>query len=150
MTYGGKSGEFFKLFPFLTTLILSDKYILRSRYSKLTDKQFEILWYDYTARTRSVEGLSNLQKITYYEFLFGRGLRYISTGGLVMNSTFKSVFPVFASRKIFSTLIHQKDADVLNYKVFNRVLEKCTCFCKKNKIRRVLFSKNHSFFNTIL
>lgn len=35
-----------------------------------------------------------------------------------MNSCFKSVFPVFASRNIFNYLIKQRANDVLTYKVF--------------------------------
>ncbi|MEW0240292.1 hypothetical protein AB0W03_21245, partial [Escherichia coli] len=80
--------------------------------------QFDYVYADFLKKVSKVECIDSLQKITYYEFLYGRGLRYITTGAIVMNSCFKSVFPVFASRNIFNYLIKQRANDVLTYKVF--------------------------------
>ncbi|MDN0849971.1 hypothetical protein FCX36_17955 [Escherichia coli] len=118
MTFGGKKGEFYKLFPSITSSFVDAKMLLRKRYRKLNAKQFDYVYADFLKKVSKVECIDSLQKITYYEFLYERGLRYITTGAIVMNSCFKSVFPVFASRNIFNYLIKQKANDVLTYKVF--------------------------------
>ncbi|HHZ6181262.1 TPA: hypothetical protein ACWK4N_004712, partial [Escherichia coli] len=118
MTFGGKKGEFYKLFPSITSSFVDAKMLLRKRYRKLNAKQFDYVYADFLKKVSKVECIDSLQKITYYEFLYGRGLRYITTGAIVMNSCFKSVFPVFASRNIFNYLIKQRANDVLTYKVF--------------------------------
>ncbi|RFU90117.1 MULTISPECIES: hypothetical protein [Citrobacter] len=118
MTFGGRLGEFFKFFPSLTPLLMTPEKLLRKRYRKLNDEQFAFVYKDFCDKSKEYSSLDDLQKVTYYEFLYGRGLRYITTGAVVMNSCFKSVFPVFASRNIFNYFISKKAKEILNYSVF--------------------------------
>lgn len=119
--FSGFSGELLKLFPFMLKFVMNERLLLRRRYQKLNNDEFSLIWEDYLAKGEIFKDLDGLQKVSCYEFLYGRGLRYITTGSLVMNSMYKSVFPVFASRKIFSCLISESSSDMSKYKTFFKI-----------------------------
>lgn len=133
MSFGGKLGEFYKLFPFLTPLLLKPEYLLRKRYRKLSDEQFNYVLEDFHNKTSKINGIDPLQKVTYYEFIYGRGLRFITSGALVMNLCFKTTIPLFASRNIFNYFINKKAADILTYKTFHEVWKNQDAFYRNMK-----------------
>lgn len=121
MNHGGKKGEFLKLFPNLSSVLLDSKKLLNYRYSKVEENKRKLVIEDFYNKKNEYSKLDELQKVTYYEFLYGRGLRYITTASINMNGLFKTVVPVFASRYIFSVLIQQKESDTLTYKTFHKI-----------------------------
>lgn len=111
----GILGSIFKMFPFLYKLPISDRFILRKRYSALDDKQFSRLWQSYNERTKGLP-LDNYQKVTFYETLYGRAARYVVNGGnITANQIFTDV-PVFMSKKVFNSFIFNSFYDAVNYK----------------------------------
>ncbi|EHN71536.1 hypothetical protein [Aliivibrio fischeri] len=121
MTHGGKKGELLKLFPQFSHIMLSPDSLIKSRYSKVSDNLKELILSDYYEVSKNIMELDALQRVTYFEFLYGRGLRYITTASIFMNGIFKSIAPIFASRYIFSILVRQNSSDTLNYKTFNKI-----------------------------
>ncbi|EGS6500258.1 TPA: hypothetical protein GRI54_21270 [Vibrio parahaemolyticus] len=117
----GIKGEFVKIFPSMLTKTSSPKEILRTRYKKVDDNLFSLLYEDFLSKTENLNSIDDYNKVTYYEFVYGRGLRYITTGAVVMNSIFKTVVPCFANKKIFSALINNHASRVANYTVFSEV-----------------------------
>lgn len=133
MSFGGKLGEFYKLFPFLSSSFLKPEYLLRKRYKKLNNQQFKYVLEDFYNKTSKINAIDSLQKVTYYEFIYGRGLRFITSGALVMNLCFKTTIPLFASRNIFNYFINQKASDILTYKTFYKVWKNEDDFYRKMK-----------------
>ena len=123
MTHGGKIGEIYKLFPSLTVLFLDSKTLVNNRYSKVDQGLRNLVISEFESKTSNVEGIDELHKVTYFEFLYGRGLRYITTASIGMNGLFKTIVPVFATRYIFSVLVSQRARKTLNYTVFNKIWE---------------------------
>lgn len=120
-TFSGKFGEVLKIFPYLTSVFLNSEDLIRRRYSKVSGDCIELVVDDFRERTKDLDCLDDLQKAIYYEFVYGRGLRYITTASVCMNGIFKTVVPTFASKYIFSTLVSNKFRDVICYSVFNEV-----------------------------
>ncbi|OQQ01858.1 hypothetical protein BK412_15970 [Vibrio campbellii] len=114
-------GEFLKLFPNALDKQTSTKEILRTRYKNLDESLFLILYEDFLLKTNHLHNIEPNNKVTFYEFIYGRGLRYITTGALVMNSLFKTVVPCFAHRVIFSSLIRNETKQIANYTIFNKI-----------------------------
>ncbi|WP_341488789.1 hypothetical protein WAX86_10795 [Photobacterium damselae subsp. damselae] len=121
MTHSGKKGELLKLFPTFTTGNLTAEKLLEARYCKVDEKLRTLVVNDFHKVIENIYELDELQKVTYFEFLYGRGLRYITTASLCMNSIFKTIVPVFASRYIFSILVQQNAKDTLTYKTFQKI-----------------------------
>lgn len=117
----GLKGELFKLLPSLLPYCVSSKDILRSRYKSLDDYEFQFLYIDFKEKTKHLDNIDELSKVTFYEFLYGRGLRYITSGAIVMNSLYKTIVPCFSHKEIFSSLLKCKVSDVLTYKVFSKI-----------------------------
>ncbi|EJD6411269.1 hypothetical protein M0L70_RS16470 [Providencia rettgeri] len=121
MTFGGIKGEILKIFPSLTPCVTSPESLLRKRYRNVSTHLFSLIQKDFNEKTQALVNISELQKVTYYEFLFGRGLRYITTGAINMNSVFKTISPVFASRHIFCYFISKSSSELLSYKAFKQL-----------------------------
>ncbi|MBY6208225.1 MULTISPECIES: hypothetical protein [Halomonas] len=120
--FKGTLGEFLKIFPkFYDYLNISDRYVLRSRYRELGEKDFDMLWEDYKKKTDILCDEDPYTKVTFYEFFYGRGGRYISTGGIVMNSLFFNVVPAFCSKSSLNYFFNQKMTDALEFKTFKKV-----------------------------
>ncbi|EMV4497043.1 hypothetical protein AAC861_001619 [Vibrio cholerae] len=121
MTHAGKKGEILKLFPFVSEYFLDSGSLLNSRYHKVSENLKDLLFEEFEEKTKNVLNVDELQKVTYFEFLYGRGLRYITTASIYMNSLHKTIVPVFASRYIFSVLVTQSSKDTLRYKTFIKI-----------------------------
>lgn len=146
MSFSSWKGEILKLFPFLNRYFLDEYALLRSRYKKLSDTEFDYVLIDFNEKVSKIHGIDPLQRVTYYEFLYGRGLRYITSGALVMNSVYKTVFPVFASRKIFSSLVRENADDVICYRVFHKIWSNCNSLAKKIRSEGLYSPKTKPFF----
>ena len=159
-------GELAKLFPFLISKNDSCFRILRSRYKLVSNQGFEKIYSDFIEKTKHLVDLDEINKITFYEFLYGRGLRYITTGALVMNSMFKTVVPCFVDKEIFQISIYQDSKNVLKYRYFSKIWENNEEFYRKllsegmyspatspslipffNLVGRVVTNKIPKFFN---
>ena len=53
-----------------------------------------MLYQDFCERTVGLE-LDDYAKVTYYEFLWGRGARFINNGALIMNGPIRYSCPYF-------------------------------------------------------
>ncbi len=121
--YGGPMGSILKLFPWLYHLRFSVRSILRRRYKALTDEVFERLMADYHRHTDHLE-LDDYQKITYYEFIYGRGGRYAVSGGNIVAGQCYTIVPFFLIRESFDILISQRYVDTVQYRQVGRIWSK--------------------------
>lgn len=121
INFKGKRGEVLKLFPFLYSVInLKAKTLMRLRYKELTGKEFTILWQDFVKRTDSL-ALTDYQKVTYYEFLYGRGGRYTIFGSNILAAQFFTVVSPFATRGIFDSFIQQNYGKAVSYNLLKKL-----------------------------
>ncbi|WP_199611278.1 asparagine synthetase B family protein [Flocculibacter collagenilyticus] len=118
--FQGWLGELFRIFPILYSLPLSAKYILFKRYSKLNKKEKEVLYSDFQNKTKGLS-LTDYQKVTYYEFVYGRGARLAVNGGNIIGGQFFTVIPVFTKLSIFEPLLLQSHAKGIQFKLINKI-----------------------------
>lgn len=116
--FGGLVGEMFKIFPGVYKHIgISDKYILRNRYKNLSKQNFEYLYEDYLEKTALIKKCV-YSKVSFYEVFYGRGARYMSTGGIVMNSLYYSVFAPFLSKSYLNYFFSKDFDSIVDYSQF--------------------------------
>lgn len=116
INFKGKRGELLKLVPFVYRFInFSAHKLLRLRYKELTNGEFEILWQDFKVKTANLE-LNDYQKVTYYEFVYGRGGRYTVFGSNVLAAQFFTIVSPFASRIVFDSFIQQDYSRAVSYR----------------------------------
>ncbi len=118
--FSGKLGEVLKLFPFFYRFGFSAQFIMRKRYQSLNDSEFEVLKNDFLFRTSNLN-LSEMQKVTYYEFVYGRGARFITTGSQVMNGTCKTVISPFAFPVVFKSMLLSVSPKTMEYKTLQEI-----------------------------
>lgn len=134
INFKGKRGEILKLFPFMYGVInFKSQTLMRLRYKELSDKEFAILWQDFTKRTQNLL-LTDYQKVTFYEFLYGRGGRYTIFGSNVLAAQFFTVVSPFASRNIFDSFIQQDYRSAVNYRSLKKVWGKAAVKYKTVKV----------------
>ncbi|WP_286233198.1 hypothetical protein [Thalassotalea sediminis] len=134
INFKGVQGELLKIFPWVYPLLKWDaRKILRKRHSVLTDEEFEVIYNDFHQKTSSL-ALDDLQKVTYYEFLFGRGGRYAVFGSNILCAQFFSVVSPFAQKHIFNAVIHQNFYDSIKYKSMKRLWRNLPEKYKKEKV----------------
>lgn len=122
VSFKGFFGEIYKLFPKLYDIIkISDYSILKNRYKKLNDREFEVVFKDYKEKTSLIAEFSDYTKVTFYEFFYGRGARYISTGGIVMNSLCFNVCVPFSSRSSLNYFFARPFTEAVEYRTFKEV-----------------------------
>lgn len=121
INFKGKRGEILKLLPATYRFFnFKAQTLLRLRYKELSQDEFEILWYDFKAKTEPLE-LDDYQKVTYYEFLYGRGGRYTIFGSNILAAQFFTVVSPFATRKVFDSFIQQDYSEAVSYKALKRI-----------------------------
>lgn len=119
---GGLIGELFKLFPFLFYFDwLDDEAVLKRRYKTLTAQQFDFVRDDYRHRTANLRTNDPFVKLTYYEFVYGRGARYVINGGNITAGQVYTVIPVFTDLRIFHTFLSQPMLDSVTYNFIAQV-----------------------------
>jgi len=134
LNFKGLQGELFKIFPWYYSLLNWDaKKILSKRHSTLSEDKFLLLFKDFTDKTASLE-LNDTQKVTYYEFLFGRGGRYAIFGSNILSAQLFTVVSPFAQRKIFNTVIHQNFYEGITYKTMKALWKKMPIKYTKEKV----------------
>lgn len=112
---GGVVGVIFLLFPWLYNLPLSSRFLLKRRYKGLDDYNFNLLVTEFNNETNGLD-FDNLQKVVYFEAMFGRGGRFIVNGGNIAASQFFTVVSPFANTEVFQTLLSQDFRRVVSYK----------------------------------
>jgi hypothetical protein len=121
MYIGGVLGELYRFFPLLYTLKRVDaQFILKRRYHKLTAEEFAVFFDDFCLRTDHL-ALDDYAKVTYYEFIWSRGARFVNNGALTLNGQFAMIVPLFANPVVFSTLIKQNFAQTIRFKTVNKI-----------------------------
>jgi len=135
---GGILGELYRFFPYLYTLRkVSAKYIFSRRYKSLSDEEFSLLYNDFCEKTAALS-LDGYAKVTYYEFLWGRGARFINNGALLLNGQFRTIVPVFAMPVVFNSLVQEKFSRTIRYKTIGKVWERVG-----DKYKRVKFESGY-------
>jgi len=118
---GGIKGELYRFFPILYTLRpVTARYILSRRYGNLSPEVFELFYSDFQERTQNLD-LDDYAKVTYYDFIWGRGARFVNNGALLMNGQFAHVVPVFSDPIIFSSLIKENFKQTIRFKMVDRI-----------------------------
>ena len=116
LNFKGKLGEIFKILPWYYRLLKWDaETILRKRNQVLSEEEFALFYQDYKERTDHL-ALDDYQKITYYEFLFGRGGRYAIYGSNILAAQVFTIVSPFSHRVILTSLLHQEFFDGVMYK----------------------------------
>lgn len=121
ITFKGVLGEIFKIFPLVYKVKKFDGItLLRLRYKELNEKELELLVNDFIEKTRDL-AFDDYQKVTYYEFLFGRGGRYAVFGSNILAAQVFTVVSPFTHKKIFNALIHQDFSDAVSYRTMKKL-----------------------------
>ncbi|WP_147302645.1 hypothetical protein [Thalassotalea euphylliae] len=124
VNFKGAEGELFKIFPLVYKYLnWSGEQILAKRYKQLNDEELELLLNDFRKNTSDLK-LDEYQKVTYYEFIYGRGARYTAFGSNVLCAQFFTVVSPFASKKLFNTFIHQDFTESVQYKTMRSIWKK--------------------------
>lgn len=124
INFKGKRGEILKLMPSAYRFFsFKAQTLLRLRYKELSKDEFDILWYDFKNKTDCLE-LDDYQKVTYYEFLYGRGGRYTIFGSNILAAQFFTIVSPFATRKVFDSFIQQNYAKAVSYKALKSIWQK--------------------------
>lgn len=134
INFKGVQGELLKIFPWLYRVLNWDaKHLLRKRNANLTEKEFQLVFDDFTHHTCRLE-LNDYQKITYYEFLYGRGGRYAIFGSNILAAQVFTVASPFADKVIFNSVIHQDFLDSVSYKTMKKMWSKVKSKYSKVKV----------------
>jgi len=134
INYKGIEGELFKIFPWVYKLLKWDaRKILRKRHSVLTAEEFSLVYEDFLDKTENL-ALDVRQKITYYEFLYGRGGRYAVFGSNILSAQLFTVVSPFAQRIVFNTVIHQDFYDSIKYKTMKKLWSKMPEKYRREKV----------------
>jgi hypothetical protein len=114
-------GELYRFFPFLYTLKKVDaRFILQRRYHNLNAQEFAVFFDDFCRRTDHL-ALDDYAKVTYYEFVWSRGARFVNNGALTLNGQFATIVPLFANPVIFSTLIREDFSKTIRFKTVDKI-----------------------------
>lgn len=115
INYKGLVGEILKLFPWVYTFkSFTEQELILGRYKGFSSPAQTLLLSDFADKTAHLS-LDAYQKVTYYEFLYGRGGRYTVFGSNVLAAQLFTVVSPFASRSVFSTFINQNFAKAVRY-----------------------------------
>lgn len=146
INFKGKRGEILKLLPWTYRFFsFKSQTLLRLRYKELNKDEFNILWYDFKNKTDSLK-LNDYQKVTYYEFLYGRGGRYTIFGSNVLAAQFFTVVSPFASRRIFDSFIQQDYAKAVSYKALKRIWQNAAIKYKRAPVESGYSPCTNPFF----
>lgn len=122
LKFPGIKGEFFRLFPWLnSTGIMSAENILTARYQSLSEVQMTLLLQDYRDRTNGLATDNEFAKLTYYEFVYGRGGRYVINGGNITCGQVFTVVPVFTELSVFHAFLSQSFTKAAEYKLISKI-----------------------------
>jgi|GEM_PF-826687 len=121
LNFKGKLGEIFKILPwYYRSLKWNAETILRKRHQILNDEEFALFYHDFKRKTDNL-ALDDYQKITYYEFLFGRGGRYAIYGSNILAAQVFTIVSPFSHRIILTSLLHQDFFDGVMYKTMKKL-----------------------------
>jgi hypothetical protein len=120
LKFGGALGSVLKLFPWLYKLGFSARFLMNNRNKAMSDESFEFMMADYEKRTAHLQA-DTYQKIVYYEFIYGRGARYVVNGGNITAGQMYTTIPVFLLQPIFDMMVSQNFADTVHYKQISKI-----------------------------
>lgn len=139
ITFKGALGEIFKIFPWVYKICkFNDEFLLKKRYKELTSEELDLLLNDYKNKTQNLH-LDDYQKVSYYEFLYGRGGRYAIFGSNILAAQVYTVVSPFTHLKIFTNLIKQDFSASVSYKSMKRLWSSV-----KNKYKKVKVESGYS------
>lgn len=125
INFKGILGETFKIFPFVYKLFKFDSaWLMRRRYKELNNAEFQMVYSDFLSKTELLD-LTEYQKITFYEFIYGRGGRYAVFGSNILAAQLFTVVSPFTHKTIFSKLIRQNFCDAVSYKTMKSLWSIC-------------------------
>ena len=146
VTFKGALGELFKLFPFAYRVKkFTAQYLLRRRYIELNKEEFTLLWDDFNDKTQHL-ALNDYQKVTYYEFLYGRGGRYAIFGSNILAAQIFTVISPFTHKTFFSRLIKQDFAEAVSYKTMKKLWQRSAIKYTKIKVESGYTPKSFGMF----
>ena len=120
LKFPGPKGTLLKMFPWIYKFGFSAEYLIRQRHKAVGEAGLEMMLEDFRRRTAKLDA-SDYQKLTWWEFVYGRGGRYIVNGGCISSGQFYTPVPVFLYRPVFDRLIAQDFADAAQYKTVARL-----------------------------
>ncbi len=115
LKFAGVLGLLLKTCPWLYKLKFSARFIFSQRYKTLSPEGFELLMANFHEVTDDLVA-DTYQKIIYYEFVYGRGARFVVNGGNITAGQMYTVVPVFAMKSVFHLLLSQDYSDTVQYK----------------------------------
>jgi hypothetical protein len=146
INFKGVFGEILKIFPWLYYLLKWDaKKILRKRNQLLNEEEFSLLFLDFQDKTTNLE-LDDYQKVTFYEYLYGRGGRYAIYGSNILAAQFFTVVSPFSQRNVLASLLSQNFLDGVNYKIMKRLWKKMPARFKNKKVESGYTPQTPRFF----
>ncbi|GAP74573.1 hypothetical protein W04_1089 [Pseudoalteromonas sp. SW0106-04] len=113
----GLLGELLHLFPKLyDTFGFSAETLLLQRYRKLSSEAKSLLIDDFRSKVKCIASDDPYTQLTFYEFLYGRGGRYIINGGNISCGQFFTVVPVFSELRVFNCFMSQSLLEAARYR----------------------------------
>jgi len=124
LNFKGKLGEIFKIFPSVyRALGWNAKKIMSHRHSVYSEEEFLLFYKDFEEKTGDLD-LDDYQKVTYYEYLFGRGGRYAIYGSNILAAQVFTIVSPFSHRVVLASLLHQDFFDGVMYKNMKKLWRK--------------------------
>ena len=84
---------------------------------------YKFICFNYKVKTANL-ALNDYQKVTYYEFVYGRGGRYTVFGSNVLAAQFFTIVSPFASRIVFDSFIQQDYSRAVSYRNLKKIWSK--------------------------
>jgi len=121
LTSGGIQGSLAKLLPALTLRGFDPYRLLRRRYAKLSDREFDWVAAAFDQFLGST-GSNAMKRVVLFEILYGRGSRFIHNGTILASQYFPAFEPFFFPQ-VFWNLFPKPEDDKLNYRVLKEIWE---------------------------
>lgn len=121
LTYGGPKGALAKLFPRINHVGFRAETFLKKRYAKLGPTEQEMLLETFTQCMARFSHMDEYHRVVLFEFLYGRGSRYILNGGGTMAQQFFTSVQPFACANVFKHLFAADAYDSMSYKLMKDI-----------------------------
>ena len=114
--------NFYKLFP-NKLKNYTIKEILKMRYSNLDENQMELLLKTFDEVTNDLYYMDDAHKLWYFEFIYGRGAKYIYLNTRNINYYFRTYQP-FLYKDLFENLFSQDPFETATYSNVRKICKK--------------------------
>lgn len=116
-------GNLLRLLPVFYRLGFSAEFLMRRRYCALDEQGLAKVLADFQQRTGNLDA-TDYQKVTYYEFFYGRGGRYVINGGNIVAGQMFTTIPFFCYKPVFEKCFAQNFCDAVQYKLLRKIWQK--------------------------